>query len=508
MKKERERVSRRRFLKGAATGAAAGAAAIVAPPAAVGAAPNPPQASPAQAARVLATEAAPLPADEGGLTVQNPGSDFMVDVFKTLDFEYVAANPSSSFRGLQESFINYGGNKAPEWLTCLHEESSVGIATGYFTVEGKPMAVVTFAPSGLQHATMTTYGAFSCHAPVYIIVANHLDANTRRPFVDWGFHSVTDAAALVREFTKWDDTPVSLQHFAESAVRAYKIAMTEPMGPVVLVVDAGLQEDPIRDRSALRIPKLQPTTPPAGDPAAIAELAKMLVGAENPLIVIGDAARNEQGGRLIVELAEILQAPVQGGGRGMPNQHPLSGTGRVGEADVILAMNVADVFGITHSMRDQQERTLTRLARPGTRVVSISAYDLFMKSNYQDVNRYAEVDLAIAADPQATLPTLIDACRRLITGDRKRAFEQRGKRLAGVSAQALERARVEATYGWDASPITLPRLSAESMGCDSRERLGARGRPSQPAMERGPVLSDAGRYDSAAGAPAATSRLR
>jgi hypothetical protein len=30
----------------------------------------------------------------------------------------------------------------------------------------------------------------------------------------------------VREFLKWDDQPASLQHFAESAVRAYKIATT------------------------------------------------------------------------------------------------------------------------------------------------------------------------------------------------------------------------------------------------------------------------------------------
>src|SRR5262245_49758505 len=53
-----------------------------------------------------------------------PGSDFMVDVLRSLDFEYCALNPGSSFRGLQESFINYSGNTKPELLTCLHEEAS------------------------------------------------------------------------------------------------------------------------------------------------------------------------------------------------------------------------------------------------------------------------------------------------------------------------------------------------------------------------------------------------
>ena len=157
--------------------------------------------------------------------VDNPGSDFMVDVLKSLGFEYIAANPGSSFRALQESFINYGGNKSPEWLTCCHEESSVAIADGYFRVEGKPMAVMAHGTVGLQHASMNIYNAFVARVPVFIILGNALDANARRPGVEWN-HSVQDAASMVRDFIKWDDTPISLTHFAESAVRAYKIAMT------------------------------------------------------------------------------------------------------------------------------------------------------------------------------------------------------------------------------------------------------------------------------------------
>ena len=53
-----------------------------------------------------------------------PGSDFMLDVIKTLDIKYMPSNPASSFRGLHESLIDYGGNKQPEFLTCMHEESA------------------------------------------------------------------------------------------------------------------------------------------------------------------------------------------------------------------------------------------------------------------------------------------------------------------------------------------------------------------------------------------------
>ena len=55
--------------------------------------------------------------------MEHPGSDFMVDVIKSLNIEYLAANPGSTFESLHESLINYGGNKMPEFLTCCHEEN-------------------------------------------------------------------------------------------------------------------------------------------------------------------------------------------------------------------------------------------------------------------------------------------------------------------------------------------------------------------------------------------------
>src|SRR4029077_2485236 len=289
-----------------------------------------------------------------------------------------------------------------------HEEAAVNIANGYYAVAGKPMAVITFAPSGLQHATMGIFGAFSGHSPTYILCSDILDGNERRPFYDWGAHSVVDPAAMVRDMVKWDDTPGSLQHFAESAVRAYTMAMTEPRGPVLLVVDSTLQENAARNRSGLHIPRLTLTRPPAGDSGAVAEVAKLLVAADNPLILAGDVARNEEGMRLLVELAETVQAPVVGGGRGMPNKHPLSGGGNVRTADVILGLNEDGLYQRLNRYKDQQVRSSTPLSRPDAKVLSISSYDLYMKGNYQNVERYQEVTMAIAADPQATLPALIE----------------------------------------------------------------------------------------------------
>ena len=90
----------------------------------------------------------------------------MVDIIKSLGIEYVAANPGSSYRGLHESVINYGGNKNPEFLTCCHEESAVGIAHGYAKIEGKPMGVFIHGTVGLQHAAMAIYNAYCDRVPI------------------------------------------------------------------------------------------------------------------------------------------------------------------------------------------------------------------------------------------------------------------------------------------------------------------------------------------------------
>ncbi|HET9362089.1 MAG TPA: thiamine pyrophosphate-dependent enzyme [Vicinamibacterales bacterium] len=460
---EKRSVDRRGFLKSAAvTGAAAFAAGSAEAAALQQAAPDSRATAP-----VAAREADP-PASVEVQTIDRPGGDFMVDVIKTLDLEYVASNPGSSFRGIHESIVNYGGNRLPEFITCCHEESSVAMAHGYFKAEGKPMAVLCHGTVGMQHAAMAIYNAYCDRVPVYILAGNSLDATLRRPGVEWA-HSVQDAAAMVRDYIKWDDQPISLPHFAESAIRAYKIAMTPPMMPVVLVIDGGLQEDPISHEVTprLRIPKLTTATPPQGDSGAVAEAARLLVNAQNPLIIADRAARTPAGLTRLVELAETLQAPVvdQGGRMNFPSRHPLnqSSSARqlVANADVILGLELTDFWGTVNAVRDGVTRTSRSLARAGTKLVSITALDLATKGNYQDFQRYPEVDVAMAADAEATLPALTEACRRLITPERRAVFQERGTRLAAAHAAALERARAEATYAWDASPISTARLTTE-----------------------------------------------
>jgi acetolactate synthase-1/2/3 large subunit len=427
-KKQQQALDRRNFLKVAAGGGAAFAAS----PASMAAQrPRSPQAEGDTA------QAAPRIQVTG-----KPGSDFMVDVFKPLGFEYIAVLPHSSSRGLHESIINYAGNRNPELITCLHEETAVAMAHGYFKIEGKPMAALIYGTVGLQHASMAVYSAFCDRVPVYVMMGNELETPNSR--------SAQDPAVMARDFTKYDDAPATLGQFAQAAMRCYSVAMTPPMMPVLLSLDNRLQEQRIPDGSRLRVPKLSLNAPPQGDTAAVSDAARLLVNAEFPVLAVERAARTEAGLKYIVELAELLQAGVADTIQRMnfPSRHYLSQDNSVlRNADVVLAL---------------EHPLLSHAAlKPDAKLISISSFDLFTRSNYWHFGRYQEPDLGIAADAEATLPLLIEQVKRLMTGDRKRVFDARGAKLREAKQKAMERDRQKAASGWNDSPISTARIAAE-----------------------------------------------
>jgi hypothetical protein len=201
----------------------------------------------------------------------------MVDVLKKLDFDYVAINPGSAFAGLHESLINYSGNKSPEILTALHEEAAIAMAHGYAkAAAGKPMLVCVHGTVGMLHGSMALFQAWADRVPVFLIVGQHRNPNgiVNLP------HSAQDMGSIVRDFVKFDDETTTLERFAESTLRAYQIATTPPMGPVLLSVDADLQEETIETKDRPRIPELVRPSPPQGESAAVREAARLLVNAE------------------------------------------------------------------------------------------------------------------------------------------------------------------------------------------------------------------------------------
>jgi thiamine pyrophosphate-dependent acetolactate synthase large subunit-like protein len=455
-------VDRRGFLKGAAT-AAAGAAAMAtsvpgvevdAAAAQRGGGGQGTTPAPAPTPEQVQRDAGNVrPVGAAGRVVVRPGSDLMVQVLRDLGIEYAAANPGSSFEGLQESLINFGEppNRMPEFITALHEESAVTMAHGYGKATGKPMVALLHGTIGVQHGAMSIYQAYYDRTPVVLLAGR-----------DNGFiaaHTANDMAGMVRSFTKWDAQPTTLADSLTAIQRAYTEAITPPMGPTMVVLDIELQKE---EAGALPVPAYRA---PAigGVPATEArEIATALLRAQNPRIAVG-RLRTPEGVQHAVALAELVGASTStaatNGPMSFPQRHPLCGPGASTTYDYTLGLETASPqVGLIGpglqtllAARDPQHIGFGGIGpnsggRPGR-------------------GGGAPAGRTLTVDAEASLPAIIAEATRQMTADQKRTIADRAQQHAAANQaarlQALTQAVEAKRAGWDGSPVATARIYAE-----------------------------------------------
>lgn len=474
MTDERLKTDRRGFLKAAALG---GAATVAGGPAGAQAAPAPARrATAGDAARAAAQEqaVAEAAAEEVGAggelvsryLIADPGSDFILDCLRSLGLEYIALNPGGSIAGLHESIINYGGNKAPELVAVTHEEVGAAMAHGYYKATGKPMAMLFYGTVGLMHSAMAVFNAYADRVPMIILAGNRLEATNRVAYPDWQ-HAAIDLEPLLTGSLKWYDSPTSLQALAESLTRAYRIAMTEPCGPVLISIDADLAEDSCTaQRPSLTIPPYHPPVQPVADPAGLATAAAWLTGAEYPVLVVNRATDSQAGMDNVVRLAELLGAAVinQRDRLSMPNRHPLNLTGMdpavAAKADVFLFVGADDIWPVLNA-QSRMTHLATRRAKVDAKVITLSLNDYAAGKNTQEQLRFYPADLPLDGSPERSLPGLIEAVQRALTPAARTRVAARSAQIAEDHNRLAANFRAAAALGWDASPISTARMCAE-----------------------------------------------
>lgn len=214
-------------------------------------------------------------------------SDLIVYLLHELGIDYVTLNPGATTRGLHESLVTYGGNHTPEVITCCHEEVAAAMAEGHYLATGNPLVTLAHNIVGLQHASKAIYEAWLRNTPMLVLGGTGpLDASHRRPWIDW-IHTAQVQGQIVRDYVKWDDQPQGAQSVAESVLRAYQIAMTDPKGPVYLCFDVELQESRLPDGFTLPdLTRYRPPAAPSGNAQALGEAAEALLEATWPVLVV------------------------------------------------------------------------------------------------------------------------------------------------------------------------------------------------------------------------------
>jgi len=343
------------------------------------------------------------------------GSDVAADALRALDIPYIALNPGASYRGLHDSLVNYLGNRRPQILLCLHEESAVAIAHGYAKVTDKAMAVAVHSNVGLMHATMAIFNAWCDRMPMLIIGATGpVDAVKRRPWIDW-IHTARDQGALVRGYTKWDDQPASPLAAREAILRACWIANTAPRGPTYVNLDAGMQEEKLVEPvPPIDAKRFMPPVAGAANPDAVAAASALLARARHPVILAGRVSRSTQAWDRRVALAERLGARVVTDlkiAASFPTAHPLhagapggmvlpkAAADAIAAADVILSLDWLDLAG-----------TLQKAGAASTaRIVQVSVDHRLHNGWSMDYQGLPPVDVFIDCEPDLAVPPLLAA---------------------------------------------------------------------------------------------------
>lgn len=399
------------------------------------------------------------------------GSDVVVDLLKAFEVQYVALNPGATFRGLHDSLVNYGGNHMPEIILCPHEEITVAIAQGYARAKGRPMAAAVHNIVGLQHAAMAIYNAWCDRLPVIVMGGTGpMDSAHRRPWIDW-VHTALVQGNLVREFVKWDDQPASVEAVADSFIRAYRLATTDPMGPVYLCYDSDVQERklngdvsfPSLDRYAAPLPMQAPEE-------GFEKTIRWLLEAKAPVIIADWVGRREAGFKALGELAELLAVPVfdQFGRFNFPTESPLNLTGMqekvLGQADVVLALDVPDLEGgVSKRAQEMGRRVATPLLSAKARIINVGLDDLLVRAWSTDFNKLREADLSILADTSVFLPELLRRLKEEKAELKKGAsdIEKRRAQWAKLHEERQSAQGQQTRAKWEEKPISTSRLYSE-----------------------------------------------
>jgi len=396
------------------------------------------------------------------------GSDLMVEVLRELGIKYIALNPGASYRGLHDSMVNFEPGKGPEIILCTHEEIAVALANGYARATGEIMATGLHNIVGLQHASMAIFNAWCDRTPILNLGGGGPQNTTNRRSTDW-VHTALVQGLAVREYVKFDDQPNSVDAVAESFLKAYRIAMTEPKGPVYVCLDTDVQEAKIG--KPMVVPHAEFFRAPAGsgaNPESLRRASRLLAEAQWPVIVAGEIARNPKALPPLLDLAEALGAAVidSDGRYAFPSTHVLNLTTAreeaLRDADVVLALDVPSL-GVPLGPSVRERGNFAPIISPRCQVIHMTLLDLERQSWVSDNMWLLPVHVPIAADTSVALPQLLEQVRERLNANRDASSQIQARRakVEAIYRDAKKKSQQWIEKTWDEKPISQARYFSE-----------------------------------------------
>jgi acetolactate synthase-1/2/3 large subunit len=336
------------------------------------------------------------------------------------------------------------GRPTPELITVLHESDALYMNMGYFQYSGRPQVTVLHVNCGTMNAGAAWQEAWHANSGIVVLAGrtpwttkNELPG-ARSYYVHWQ-QEMYDQAGMIRQFVKWDyeiRTPENASLIVQSA---FRIAATEPCGPVYIQLPREIMAAKLRGGTAYSPVDFPPAISPQGDSSALHEAAKMLVQAQDPVILVRSMGRHPQAVKALVELAERMAIPVSSADVYMnfPMRHWARSTAEINRRDVILI--------IDHDVPwDGADPPRT------VKIISMDSDPVRLKQPLWGF----PVHVPITCDSSKALPVLIQEVEGLMTEDRRKLFAERRKALQAAKKASDEKNRAAIDKARTAFPLS------------------------------------------------------
>ena len=326
------------------------------------------------------------------------GKDVIAEILRREGTEFLAVYPA-------QDLIDACAKVGVRPVICRQERVGMGIADGFSrTTNGKRLGVFASQQGpGTENAFPGAAQAFSDNVPILLLAGGE---PTTRTGTSPGFSAVDN----YRNVTKWAAEINHVERIPELMRRAFYQLRTGKGGPVLLEIAREIWEADLEgelDYTPVRGNRVAP------DPADVADVAKVLLGAERPFIQAGQGCLYAEASDELLELAELLQAPVMTtmpGKSAFPENHPLAlGASAVSyPKQTAHFLELADViFGIGTSLT----RTGYGKVIPTDRILVHSTNDAM------DINKDHRADYSLVGDAKLVLGALVDEIKSRTNGN-------------------------------------------------------------------------------------------
>ena len=385
------------------------------------------------------------------------GKQAFLEILKQEGVDLLFGNPGTTELPLMDGLAR---EPRIRYILALQEAVAIAMADGYAQASGRLAAVNVHISPGLGNAMGMLYDAWKAGSPLLLTAGQHDQSFTVTEPVLW-----SDLPSVAKPYVKWATEVHRLEDLPRIVHRAAKVALTHPTGPVFLSlpVDVLNAERDLELGEPTRVdPRIR------GAREGVERAADLLAEAKRPLIVAGDAVAQGDGHAELIEVAELLGAPVRLEGMAnrcnFPFTHPLyQGAIPRLAPDIRALLQQHDLlFSVGGDLFTMSLPSDVEPMPHGLTIVHLDVDPWEVGKNYP-------AKVGIVGDPKATLPELALALRRRFKGGRhpeaQRRIEESEKRRAQTIDELKKRA-LAASGRQPIAPLALIHALAESLPPD------------------------------------------